>query len=261
MADATIIAWTDRSFNAWMGCQKVSPGCAHCYAETLTRNRMGRHLWGPGAPRQVTSAANWRKPLAWEREAQALGRPLMVFCGSLMDFAEDHPTAAATLPQLWDLVRRTPNLSWQLLTKRADRIAECLPDDWGAGWPNVWLGTSIESDAYASRADALRSIPARVRFISYEPALGPLDSLDLTGIDWLIMGGESGSGYREMRVEWARQMRKRCRAAGVAFFFKQSAAPRTEMGTTLDGETVREYPHEGPQAQAGGAAATPQQAA
>lgn len=241
MSDATIIAWTFHTFNPWMGCRKISPGCNHCYAERLTRDRMGLHVWGNG-DRQITSRANWRKPVQWNREAQAEGVCRKVFCGSLCDWAEDNPSLLAARGSLWDLILATPWLDWQLLTKRADRIAECLPTDWADGYANVWLGTSIESDNYTWRADRLREIPAVVRFISYEPALGPLTSLDLSGIDWLIVGGESGPNYRPFDHQWARDLRDRCRVSGTAFFFKQSAAPRTEMGTELDGEIVREYP-------------------
>ena len=117
-----------------------------------------------------------------------------------------------------------------------------LPADWGAGYPNVWLGVSIENDRHTYRADHLRDIPAAVRFISAEPVLGPMPSLDLRGIDWLIVGGESGPDFRPMDHAWVRQLRARATAAGTAFFFKQSAAPRTEMGIELDGAIVREYP-------------------
>jgi protein gp37 len=128
------------------------------------------------------------------------------------------------------------------LTKRAERIAVCLPDDWQDGYPNVWLGVSIESNEYRWRADHLREVPAVVRFISYEPALGPLNQLDLRGIDWVIYGGESGPRFRKHHLDWPRQIRDICRAAGVAFFYKQSSAIRTEMETTLDGETIHEFP-------------------
>ena len=243
MAEKSKISWTDATFNPWMGCAKVSPGCAHCYAETLLTNRMGRKgLWGPKAPRQVTSEANWKKPIAWNAQAEREGRRIKAFCGSLCDWAEDHPTPEATRPRLWELVRRTPSLDWLLLTKRAERIAVCLPEDWGSGYPNVWLGISIESNDYRWRADHLRQIPAVVRFISYEPALGPLDQLDLRNIDWLIYGGESGPKFRSHDLDWPRQMRNMCLAAGVPFFYKQSSAIRTEMGTTLDGETIHEFP-------------------
>lgn len=242
MADETIIAWTDATFNPWMGCSKVSDGCKHCYAETLTKNRMGLSLWGPSGERQVTKT--WGNPRRWDRAALAAGESARVFCASLCDVFEDHPTANATRPALWDLVRACPHLDWQILTKRPQRIVECLPADWGDGWPHVWLGTSIEDMRVAERAEHLRRVPAAVRFVSYEPALGPLDDLDLRGIDWVIYGGESGPGYRPHDLAWPRVMRDRAAREGWAFFYKQSAAFRTEVGTTLDGETVRKWPRE-----------------
>jgi protein gp37 len=140
------------------------------------------------------------------------------------------------------VIRRCPNLIFQILTKRPERIADGLPNDWDAGFPNVWLGVSVERNDYVWRADVLRTIPAAVRFVSAEPLLEPVPDLTLTGIDWLIVGGESGPGFRPMDHEWARQLRDRALAEGVAFFFKQSAAPRTEMGTELDGREWRQMP-------------------
>lgn len=242
MADSSIIAWTDATFNPWLGCTKVSQGCKHCYAETLVKNRMGKELWGPNSNRQVTSRRYWQKPLRWNDEAERNQQRMRVFSGSLCDVFEDHPAANATRPNLWRVIRNTPWLDWQLLTKRPERIAECLPRDWGEGYPNVWLGTSIEDNRVARRGDSLRAVPAHIRFVSYEPALGPLDQLDLAGIDWVIYGGESGPDYRPHDVQWARDIRTRCDAAGVAFFYKQSAAPRTEMGIEMDGEIVRAWP-------------------
>jgi protein gp37 len=160
----------------------------------------------------------------------------------MCDVFEEHPTVLNEHDKLWRLIRQTPWLDWQLLTKRPERIAAQLPGDWNSGYANVWLGTSIESNHYVERADHLRKIPATVRFVSYEPALGPLDGLNLDGLDWVIYGGESGPGYRPHDLAWPRQMRQKCQAAGVAFFFKQSSAPRTEMGIALDGEIVRQYP-------------------
>lgn len=242
MADRTIIAWTDHTANFWMGCQKISPGCTHCYAEPLTENRMGLHLWGPNSPRQPVHGV-WANARKWHREAQRNGSPHRVFCMSLGDFFEDHPMAAEIRPRAWALIRETPMLHWQILTKRADRIEACLPSGWGGGWENVWLGVSIENAEYAARADHLRKIPAVVRFVSYEPALGPLaHALNLAGLDWLITGGESGHGFRPMNLQWARDMRDACRAKRVAFFFKQSSHRFTERGIQLDGEIVREYP-------------------
>jgi len=238
----TIIAWTDHTFNAWWGCVKVSAGCKNCYADTLSKSYGFANLWGANSERRTFGEKHWANPVAWNREAATEGRAHRVFCGSMMDWAEDHPTAEATRPQLWQVIRDTPMLQWQLLTKRPERIRACLPQDWGDGYPNVWLGTSVEDMRVANRVDYLRDIPATVRFISYEPALGPLDDLNITGLDWVIYGGESGPGYRPHDLDWPRAMRLKCKQSDVAFFYKQAAAPRTEMGTTLDGETVRKYP-------------------
>lgn len=250
MGDKTIIAWTNHTFNIAWGCTKIDPGCMACYAETLA-TRFGHDVWGPTKPRRTFEARHWSEPLAWNREAEAgktvsvmgAGHPPLVFCSSMCDVFEDHPTITEERAKLWPLIRATSNLHWQILTKRADRIERCLPKDWGEGYPNVWLGVSISEQNGCWRADELRTIPAVVRFISYEPALGPIhDTLELRDIDWVIQGGESGSGFRPMDLEWARAMRRTCDVVGVAYFFKQSAAIRTEMGTTLDGQTVRKFP-------------------
>lgn len=241
MAEKTLIAWTDKTFNAAWGCVKVSPGCKNCYADTLS-NRYGFDVWGKNKERRTFGDKHWDEPLKWDREAEKLGRRLRVFCGSMFDWGEDHPTINALRPRLFDLIRSTPNLDWQLLTKRPERIKSILPDDWNEGYHNVWLGTSIENNDYIHRADSLRENPATVRFISYEPALGPLTDIDLTGIDWLIYGGESGPGYRKEDKQWARDIEAKCIKSGTAFFHKQSSAPRTEMGIELDGRIVRNYP-------------------
>lgn len=243
MGEETIIAWTDHTFNPWMGCQRVSPGCVHCYAERLVEDRMGREAWGPSAPRIVTSEATWGKPRAWDRAARREGHSARVFVASLADVLEDRPELVGPRVRLWDLVRRLDALDWLILTKRPENYGRMLPPDWGAGWDHVWLGTSIESADYASRADHLRAVPAAVRFLSYEPALGPL-ALDLAGIHWVIYGGESGPGYRPHDLAWPRAMRAACAEAGAAFFFKQSPGIRTEMGIELDGAIVRAWPRE-----------------
>jgi protein gp37 len=242
MAEQTAIAWTDHTANFWMGCEKVSPGCAHCYAETLTENRMGISVWGKDGTRQPvqgvwSNVAKWHKAAALERTAHR------VFCMSLGDFFEDHPVANDIRPKVFELIRATPMLDWQILTKRPENLPRMLPADWSLPrYPNVWLGTSIENDRHVHRADALREVPAVVHFISAEPLLGPLPSLNLDHIEWVIVGGESGPGYRPMDHEWARQLRNRCLAEHRAFFFKQSAAYRTEMGIRLDGVIARDYP-------------------
>jgi len=236
----SIIAWTNYTFNPWMGCIKVSPGCKNCYAETLTKNRMGLNVWGT-APRQRTSVAYWKQPLQWNKIA-ANGGPNKVFCASLADIFEDNDQLIPWRNQLWVLIMQTPNLEWQLLTKRPENIKRFSPDILPQ---NVWLGTSIENEEYAFRADILRGIKAKIRFISYEPALGPLAStINLNGIHWVIYGGESGKNFRKEDKQWARDMRAKCIEHNVAFFHKQSAAWRTEMGIELDGETIRNFPDE-----------------
>jgi len=246
MGDSTAIAWTDHTFNPWMGCHKVSQGCKHCYAETLINKRGWGAVWGPHGKRQRTGTAVWRKPRRWNHDAELADRPARVFCASLADVFEDHPGPNEWRDDVFDVIRETPWLDWQLLTKRPENLGRMLPADWGEGWPNVWLGTSIEDNRVAHRAIELTSVPAFVHFVSYEPAIGPLDELDLTDIDWMIVGGESGPGYRPMDIQWARDMRVRCEEAEIPYFFKQSAAPRTEMGIDALGEIVRNYPRSSP---------------
>jgi protein gp37 len=192
----------------------------------------------------MASANQWSQPLKWNKAAEREGRRRRVFCASMADvFDEDAPPGARAM--LWDLIHVTPWLDWQLLTKRPENFVRYLPHDWGNGWPNVWLGTTIENqDMAIKRVPLLLQVPAAVRFLSCEPLLGPVDltAIDacgedpgysaltcsgpeegtlLTTIDWVIVGGESGHGARPMHPEWARSIRDQCQAAGVAFFFKQ----------------------------------------
>jgi protein gp37 len=248
MSEETNISWTDHTFNAWMGCDKVSAGCDNCYAEALVGGRMGytgdRTVWGPAphTPRHRTAASTWANVSKWNSHAETAGVRRRVFCGSLMDFFEDHPTPNAIRPEVFALIHRTPHLDWQLLTKRPQNIARFLPDDWGDGYSNVWLGCTIEANIYVGRAAQLTAVPAVCRFVSYEPAIGPLDKLPLDGIDWLIYGGESGPGFRPHNVQWARDLRARCDAAGVSFFYKQSPGRLAGRGVELDGQIVHEFP-------------------
>lgn len=239
MAEKTNIGWTHHTFNLVWGCVKVSTGCLNCYADTLA-TRWGFDVWGKDKPRRTLGRKYWAEPHAWNAAAVAAGERRRVFCGSMCDWCEDHPTTRAQLPALFRLIDATAGLDWLLLTKRPERIGQSIPDH--RPRPNVWLGTSIETMNQAWRADRLRACEAAVRFVSYEPALGPLDRMSLDGIDWVIYGGESGPGYRPHDLAWPRSMRDRCRAAGVAFFHKQSPAPTPEQGIELDGEIIREYP-------------------
>src|SRR3990172_1965675 len=241
VAEKTGISWTDHTFNIAWGCQKVSPGCKNCYAEGLS-TRYGHGVWGPNKPRRTFGEKHWAAPIAWNRASEKAHRRGRVFCSSMCDNFEDHPMIAAELARLWPLIRATPELDWQLLTKRADRIRERLPADWGDGYANVWLGVSVENRDYEWRIDLLRMIAARVRFVSYEPALGSIAGVDLCGIHWLIYGGESGPSRRDDHVQWAPEALAFCRAAVTKFFFKQRPGPRPGTGTMGDGTKPREFP-------------------
>ena len=224
--------WTDNTFNPWIGCQKVSPGCDRCYAETLMDHRYGRVEWGPHGERKRTSEQNWKKPLTRERQARESGTRVRVFCASLAD-VWDNKVPVEWRAELFELICKTPHLDWLLLTKRPANIEKMLKratlrlKPWP--WPNVWLGTTAEDqNHYNQRWPILRKIPARVRFVSYEPALGPLKLGDhSTSPDWLICGGETGAGARMMKKRWARQLLAECQTSEGAFFMKQmtSKAP------------------------------------
>lgn len=186
MSQHTGIEWTHHTFNPVWGCLKVSPGCAHCYADTWAQ-RFGHQLWGPAGTtaRKTFGAAHWREPRRWERLAAAANVRRRVFCGSMCDVFEDHPTTNAEREKLWPLIKATPHLDWLLLTKRPERVRQCLPADWLTGYPNVWLGTSVEDQKAAdTRIPALLEVPAILHFLSCEPLLGPVE-LDGAWHDYL----------------------------------------------------------------------------
>ena len=234
MADKSAIEWTESTWNPVTGCDKVSPGCAHCYAETFAERWRGipGHPYEQGFDLKLWPA-RLELPLNWKR-------PRMVFVNSMSDLF--HPGVPDTFVRsVFDVMLRTPRHTFQVLTKRPERLVELsgsLP------WPaNVWVGVSIENDHWTSRAEILRSVPAAVRFISAEPLLGPLGSLDLSEIDWLIAGGESGLRHRPMDPAWVRHLRDRCLDAGVAFFFKQWGGRTSKAGgRDLDGQTWSQLP-------------------
>lgn len=229
MSERTGIAWCDHTFNSVWGCTKVSAGCKNCYAEMLSE-RWGRKLWGPNAERRTFGNKHWNEPIAWNAAASKAGVRRRVFCSSMSDVFEDHQTTRDQLPRLFALIRATPHLDWLLLTKRPERILASMQFATGQALPdvqlNLWLGTSIESIEQEQRAWHLRQVPAAVRFISYEPAIGPLRGIDLRGIHWLIYGGESGPDRRPEDPSWARDIRDACRLHGVAFFYKQKSSLR-----------------------------------
>jgi protein gp37 len=235
MAEGSIISWTKHTWNPWRGCQKISPGCKHCYM-FAAQKRYGRD------PSIVTRTQTWRDPLRWQKEAAARGEQWNVFTCSWSDWFIE--SADAWRDEAWRIIRACPNLTFQILTKRPGNIQDRLPADWGVGYQNVWLGVSIESAEYTWRRDELVRHPAVVHFISAEPLLEDIaPTLNLEHIEWLIVGGESGPGWRPMNTSWARSLRDKCRESGTVFFFKQSAAPRTEMGVELDGEILHAFPH------------------
>ncbi|MCI0671755.1 MAG: phage Gp37/Gp68 family protein, partial [Myxococcaceae bacterium] len=174
MGAETEISWTHSTFNPWWGCTRVSPGCDHCYAESFDRRVGGAH-WGKGVPRRTFGDKHWGEPLKWNAAAAKAGERRRVFCASMADvFDAEAPDGA--LERLWALIRATPALDWLLLTKRPGRIRHSLPADWGDGYPNVWLGTTVEDQERAEqRIPVLLDVPARVHFLSCEPLLGPVD--------------------------------------------------------------------------------------
>ena len=233
MGKTTAIEWTDATWNPWRGCLKVSQGCKNCYMYR-EQERYGKD------PKVVVMAApaTFEAPLKWKE-------PMKVFTCSWSDFFIDQ--ADEWRDDAWEIIRRTQHLTYQILTKRPENIESCLPVDWDKGYPNVWLGVSVESIEYLWRVEALSEIPARVRFISYEPALGPVDfSPYAPVIQWIISGGESGNHPRPARTEWFRSVRDQCALNEIAYFHKQHGG-RTKIegaygGKALDGVIHHEFP-------------------
>lgn len=273
MSAETKIEWADHTFNPWEGCQKVGPGCDHCYAEARNA-RFGGGVagnWGPGAPRRRTSDANWRKPLRWNADAARFaeengGRRQRVFCASLADVF-DNAVDPQWRDDLFDLIDRTPDLDWLLLTKRIGNVGPMLGFMHRAALPqHVWLGATVVNQAEANRdIPKLMMVPASVRFLSCEPLLGLINLEEAwhgehalrsdcwgdcgwcdkgaaypplwncqayrqsdaerekgrSGVDWVIVGGESGPGARPMNPFWAQVLRDECKDSNVPFMFKQ----------------------------------------
>jgi protein gp37 len=247
MGDITTIGWTDRTFNPWIGCARVSRGCRFCYAETLTtRWAPGTDQWRRNGSRRITTDSNWRKPLKWNRDAQTAGQPLKTFCASLADVFEDHPALPEPRARLFALIEATPWLTWQLLTKRPENIARMVP--WTGAWPvNVWVGASVEDQRAADiRLPILSALDGpRVRFVSAEPLVGPVTIAPELMPDWLIIGGESGplGKVARMSPDWATDLLGTVRPAGVPVFFKQVGSRLAhERGMTGKGEAYNELP-------------------
>jgi len=244
MAARSSIEWTESTWNPLTGCTKVSPGCKNCYAE-----RMAARLQAMGQP-------NYRNGFSLTLHPHVLGlplrwrRPQMIFVNSMSDlFHEDVPSVF--IQSAFDVMRRASWHVFQILTKRSDRLLLESPDlDWP---PNVWMGVSVETKDYGFRMDHLRMTGAKVKFISFEPLLGSIDDVDLAGIDWAIVGGESGPHSRAVREDWVLSLRDQCQAACVPFFFKQwGGTQKKRTGRLLEGRTWDELPRSTPAAVLGG---------
>lgn len=218
MTSNTKIGWTDHTFSPWWGCARISPGCARCYADSLA-SRYGNELWRRHGDRRIVSEATWRNPLGWNRDAETAGRQALVFCASMADVFEGRTDLDEPRERLWKLIARTPWLRWQLLTKRPENVAAMVP--WGDDWPsNVLIGASVEDQRRADeRIPHLVKLPA-MRFLSVEPLLGPVN-LDLDGISWVVVGGESGPKARPCGTDWIRAVRDQCAETETRLFVKQ----------------------------------------
>jgi protein gp37 len=225
MANKTGIEWTDKTWNPITGCDKISPGCTHCYAEEITKR------FPNGFPNQFNLTLHPDRldyPIKWRK-------PSRIFVNSMSDlFHENVPLEF--IQKVFDVAGQTPRHTYQILTKRHDRLLDLAPHlEWH---PDIWMGVSVESQQYTRRIEALRQVPASVRFLSCEPLLGPLN-LNLEGIHWVIVGGESGIGRRPIDPDWVRPIQVQCQNAEVAFFFKQWGGRTPKAGGRLLGN--REY--------------------
>ena len=234
MRGNTHIEWTQSTWNPVTGCSKVSAGCKHCYAE-----RMEKRLQAMGTDRykygfEVTLHHDLvEAPKSWKT-------PRLIFVNSMSDlFHEKVPISF--IRKIFSTMRACPHHTFQILTKRSERMAElAFHLDWA---PNVWMGVSVEDARVINRVNDLQRVPAAVRFLSLEPLIGPIEAIPLDGIDWAIIGGESGPGAREMKIEWVRSIFKQCRKANTAFFFKQWGGVRKDLsGRELAGKTYDEMP-------------------
>lgn len=234
------IAWTDDTFNIVWGCEKVSPACDNCYAEELDDRYYGKGgdtHWGKN-PRKIMSDKYWREPLKWDREAAAANERRLVFCSSMADVFENNDTVEVQRQRLWLLIERTPNLRWLLLTKRPQNIRRMLPRHLH-GVPNIWLGTTVENPDYLWRIDKVCEVEAPVHFVSMEPLLAETSVKSKAdhfyngwrGINWLIMGCESGDKSRPTPIDHYRRLRDETMSYGTALLLKQ--APRAGKGITM----------------------------
>lgn len=257
MGDRTNISWTDKTWNPWYGCRKVSAGCKNCY---MFRD-MKHYGKDPNTIQRARTTFN--APLKWKD-------PAKVFTCSWSDFFIEE--ADAWRDEAWDIIRKTPHLTYQICTKRPERIAEHLPGDWGNGYPNVWMGATTENqEELERRVFILLKVPAYIHWLSIEPLLGAMDISKVAmcewyaselieprrgtiggkampaarlrpRIDWVVVGGESGPDFRPMELDWARSIHDQCKEAGVAFFYKQDSGTKPGSNAKLDGVEYHEFP-------------------
>lgn len=252
------ISWTHHTFNPWWGCEKLTEGCAHCYAEGVDRRFGGSH-WGKDSQRRFFGDDHWSEPLKWNEAARKAGERHRVFCASMGDVFEDREDLDEWRERLWALIEVTPNLDWLLLTKRPENAIQMAK--WQDGdWPeNVWVGVTVENQRNAWRVGELIKIPCSIRFISCEPLLGPVDlsaywkSGDASNwVDWVIVGGESGQSARRMEREWMMDLFEQCGISNTPFFFKQwgsfdqdgKKGTAKANGCLIDGQTIQNIPGE-----------------
>ena len=228
------IEWTESTWNPVTGCSKISPGCKHCYAERMAfrLKAMGQANYTNGF-RLTLQPHMLERPLRWKE-------PQMIFVNSMSDLFHDQ-VPLEYVQSVFDVMRRAHWHTFQVLTKRAERLEELSS---AIEWPNnVWMGVSVENEEYTFRIDHLRETGAVTKFLSLEPLLGPLQNLDLADIDWAIVGGESGPGARPMDESWVLEIRDQCQQARVPFFFKQwGGVNKKKAGRSLQGRTWDEWP-------------------
>ena len=263
MGKGSKIEWTDHTFNPWWGCVKASPGCKNCYAESMCERFPGEEgkIWGPPktTTRRVFGDKHWNDPMRWDKAAAKAGVQHKVFVASMADVFEDHPRVVADRVRLWNIIENTPNLIWLLLTKRPENIRQMIPERWAKDMPrNIWFGTSTEDQEWAEKRIPvlLEAVPtAAVHFISYEPALGPIDITawmskedparrSLTGnLNWVIAGAESGPKARPMSEDWVREVRDQCAFTGTAFMYTQRIEDGKKISLPeLDGIKHENFP-------------------
>lgn len=237
MGEISNIQWTDASYNPWHGCIKVSAGCKFCY---MFRDK---EKYGQNGSKILRSKTKFNDPLKWKE-------PKLIFTCSWSDFFIKE--ADEWRQEVWDIIKKTPHHTYQILTKRPERIAQCLPNDWGDGYPNVWLGVSVESQDAVWRIDLLEEVPAAKRFISFEPLIGPIISDFVGMVDWIIIGGESGNDtgywrYRPCQLEWIDFIVDTYRSAlgpPVAIFVKQLGTHLAKLLQMTDrhGGNIEDFP-------------------